>query len=71
MNKVPTEKEIQKMLKVLENADPKSATRENAIKAIQSLKSMAGNVIDTVENDLKTGRIKISETGEVILDQKN
>ncbi len=61
----PTEEEIQKVLKMLENSDPEKATRENAIKTIQGLQGLAGALVDRVDEDLKSGKVTISEDGEV------
>jgi hypothetical protein len=64
--KKPTEEEIQKVIKMLADSNPDSATRENALKVIEAMKSMAGSVVDRIEDDLKTGKVKISEEGEVV-----
>lgn len=61
----PTEQEIQKVLKMLEKSDPEKATRENAIKTIQGLRGLAGALVDRVDEDLKSGKVTISEDGEV------
>ncbi len=61
----PTEEEIQKVLKMLEKSDPEKATRENAIKTIQGLQGLAGALVDRVDEDLKSGKVTISEDGEV------
>ncbi len=61
----PTEEEIQKVLKMLEKSDPEKATRENAIKIIQGLQGLAGALVDRVDEDLKSGKVTISEDGEV------
>jgi len=65
MTKKITEQEIQKVLKMLEESDPKKATRENAIKTIQGMKQMAGMVVDKIDEDLKTGKVKVDEKGKV------
>lgn len=65
MTKKITEAEIQKVMKMLEESDPKKATRENAIKVIQGMKQMAGTVVDRIDEDLKTGRVKVSAKGKV------
>ncbi len=65
MIKKITEAEIEKVIKMLEESDPSKATRENAIKVIESMKQMAGSVIDRIDEDLKTGKVKIDETGKV------
>ena len=61
----PTEKEIKKALNMLERSSPEKATRENAIKAVQGIKAMAGMVVNKIDKDLKTGKVKVSESGEV------
>jgi len=65
MAKKITEAEIEKVIKMLEESDPAKATRENAIKVIEGMKQMAGNVINRIDEDLKTGKVKIDETGKV------
>jgi hypothetical protein len=65
MTKQPTEAEIQKVLKMLEESDPDNATRENAIKVIEGMKTMASGVIDKIDDDLKTGKVKVSDDGKV------
>lgn len=64
MTQIP-EEDIQKVLKMLRESDPEKATRENAIKAIQGMKTMAGMVVDRIDDDLKTGKVKVSEDGKV------
>ncbi len=61
----PTEEEIQKVLKMLEKSDPEKATRENAIKTIQGLQGLAGALVDRVDEDLQSGKVTISEDGEI------
>ena len=65
MTKQPTEAEIQKVLKMLEESDPHNATRENAIKAIEGMKAMAGKVVDRIDDDMKSGKIEVSDDGEI------
>ncbi|NCN45464.1 MAG: hypothetical protein COU63_02935 [Candidatus Pacebacteria bacterium CG10_big_fil_rev_8_21_14_0_10_36_11] len=65
MTKQPIEAEIQKVLKMLEESDPANATRENAIKVIEGMKTMASGVIDKIDDDLKTGKVKVSDDGKV------
>jgi hypothetical protein len=65
MAKKITEAEIEKVIKMLEESDPSKATRENAIKVIESMKQMAGSVIDRIDEDLKTGKVNIDESGKV------
>lgn len=65
MTKKITEEEIRKVLKMLEESDPKKATRENAIKTIQGMKQMAGMVVDKIDDDLKTGKVKVDDKGKV------
>jgi hypothetical protein len=65
MTKQPTEAEIQKVLKMLEESDPDNATRENAVKAIEGMKTMASGVIDKIDDDMKSGKIEVSDDGKV------
>ena len=65
MTKKITEAEIDKVIKMLEESDPEKATRENAIKVIEGMKQMAGNVIDRIDEDLKSGKIEVDEQGKV------
>ena len=67
--KKPTEEEIQKVIKMLAESNPDNATRENAIKVIEGMKSMAGSVVDRIEDDLKTGKVKVSDEGEVVREE--
>ena len=65
MKKQPTEVEIQKVIKMLEESDPANATRKNALKVIAGLKTMAGGVIDKIDDELKSGKIVVSDDGKV------
>ncbi len=65
MTKKITEEEIQKVLKMLEESNPKKATRENAIKTIVGMRKMAVMVVDKIDEDLKTGKVKVDEKGKV------
>jgi hypothetical protein len=65
MKKQPTEIEIQKVLKMLKESDPAKATRENALKAIEGMKTMAGKVIDRIDDDMKSGKVRIDKKGQV------
>ena len=65
MKKKPTEAEIQKVIKMLEESNPEKATRENAIKAIAGMKTMAGMVVDRIGDDMKSGKIEVSDSGKV------
>ena len=65
MKKKPTEAEIQKVIKMLEKSNPEKATRENAIKVIQGMKTMAGMVVDRIDDDMKSGKIEVSDSGKV------
>ena len=65
MTKQPPEEEIQKVLKMLEESKPEEATRENAIKVIEGMKTMAGKVVDKIDDDLKTGKVKVDDDGKV------
>ncbi len=62
----PTEEEIQKALKILKKNDPMQATRENAIKTIEGLRQFAGILVDKVDEDLRSGKVTVSDDGEVI-----
>lgn len=64
MKQIP-EEEIQKVLKMLRESNPEKATRENAIKTIQGMKAVAGMVMDQIDEDLKTGKVKVSDKGKV------
>ncbi len=70
MTKTPTEAEIQRILIVLEKTHPKKATREYAIKTIESMRKFASMVVDRVEEDLESGKIKINKKGEVTREGK-
>lgn len=65
MSKTPTEDQIKRVVKMLEETEPDQATRENAIKVIKGMKSMAGDVVDRIDDDLKSGRLKVSRDGVV------
>lgn len=64
MKQIP-EEEIQKVLKMLRESNPEKATRGNAIRTIQGMKAMAGMVVDKIDEDLQTGRVKVSDKGKV------
>lgn len=70
MVKIPTEAEIQKVLEMIKKDHPEQATRENAIKLIETMRVMASTMLDRIEDDLKSGKVKITETGEVMRDGK-
>jgi hypothetical protein len=63
-----SEEEIQKALTMLEKENPEKATRENAIKAAEGLKQMASLLLDRVDEDLKSGKLKVEDDGEVSRD---
>lgn len=65
MKRQPTEEEIQKVIKMLEESNPEKATRENALKVIEGMKTMAGTVVDRIDDDLKSGKVKIEDDGKV------
>ena len=65
MKKKPTEAEIQKVIKMFKESNPEKATRENAIKAIKGMKTMAGMVVDRIDDDMKSGKIEVSDDGKV------
>ena len=65
MKKKPTEAEIQKVIKMFKESNPEKATRENAIKAIKGMKTMAGMVVDRIDDDMKSGKIEASDDGKV------
>lgn len=63
--KQPTEAEIKKVLRMLEESDSDNATRENAIKIIEKMRHMAGKVVDRIDDDLRSGKIKVDKKGKV------
>lgn len=65
MTKKITETEIDKVIKMLKESDPEKATRNNAIKVIEGMKQLAGTAINRIDEDLKTGRLKVDEKGGV------
>ncbi|MCB9826717.1 hypothetical protein H6804_00365 [Candidatus Nomurabacteria bacterium] len=65
MKRQPTEEEIQKVIKMLEESNPEKATRENALKVIEGIKTMAGTVVDRIDDDLKSGKVKIEDDGKI------
>jgi len=65
MKKKLTEAEIQKVIKMFKKSNPEKATRENAIKAIKGIKTMAGMVVDRIDDDMKSGKIEVSDSGKV------
>lgn len=67
---IPPEEEIQKILKVLKETRPEEATRENAIKTIEGMKAFANMLVDKVDEDLKSGKVKVNDRGEVLRDGK-
>lgn len=70
MTKQPTKAEIQKVLAMIGKDHPERATRANAIKLIETMRTMAGTMLDKIEEDLKSGKVKVNEKGEVIRDGK-
>lgn len=70
MKKQPTEEEIQKVMKMLEDSDPTKATHENAVKVIEGMKTMAGMAVDRIDDDMKSGKIKVSDDGKVTRNDK-
>lgn len=64
MKQIP-EEEIQKVLKMLQDSNPEKATIENAIKTIQGMKAMAGMVVDKIDDDLQSGKVKVTDEGEI------
>jgi len=61
----PTKEEIQKVLKLLEESDPENATRENAIKTIEKMRKLASALVDRVDDDLRSGKVTVSDDGDV------
>jgi len=61
----PTEEEIQKAIEILQKNNPEKATRENALKAIEGMRKMASALVDRVDEDLKSGKVVVSEDGKV------
>jgi len=53
-----TEKEINWALNKLKEKHPERANREQAIKLLDSLGSLAGIVVDKIEEDKKSGKLK-------------
>jgi len=53
-----TEKEINWALNKLKEKHPERANREQATKLLASLGSLAGIVVDKIEEDKKTGKLK-------------
>lgn len=70
MTEAPKEAEIQRILKILKQKHPERATREYAIKTIESMKKFATMVVDRIEEDLESGKIKINKKGEVTREGK-
>jgi hypothetical protein len=66
MSKTPTEEDIQTVLKMLEETQPEKATRADAIKTIESMKSVAKIIVDKVSEDLKSGKVTVNKKGEVL-----
>ena len=64
MTEKPTEAKIQQMLDMLRKSN-KNATREEAIKAVNAMTTMAGTVLNKMDDDLKTGKLKVSKSGKV------
>ena len=50
---------------MLEESNPEKATRENALKVIEGIKTMAGTVVDRIDDDLKSGKVKIEDDGKI------
>ena len=69
MNKKPTEEDIQKMLKVLEETDPESATREKAIEMLENFRGLASKLLDQIDDDLKTGKTRVENDGAAVRDE--
>jgi len=65
MSNKTSEEDVQKVLKMLRVSNPEKATRENAIKTMQGMKAMAGMVVDKIDEDLQTGKVKVSDDGKV------
>ena len=68
MSKTPTEEDIQTVLKMLQETQPEKATRQEAIKTIESMKSVAKIIVDKVSEDLKSGKVTVNKKGEVLRD---
>ena len=68
MSKTPTEEDIQTVLKMLQETQPEKATRADAIKTIESMKSVANMLVDKVDEDLKSGKVTVNKKGEVLRD---
>lgn len=65
MIRKPTELEIQEMIEMIKKDNPERATRENAIKAIEGMQTMADALLNRVDDDLKSGKVVVSDEGEV------
>ncbi len=68
MSKTPTKEDIQTVLKMLQDTKPEKATREEAIKTIESMRSVAKIIVDRVSDDLKSGKVIVNKKGEVLRD---
>lgn len=66
----PPEEEIQKVLKLLKETHPEEATREKAIKTIESMKAFASIIVDRVDEDLKSGKLEVNDKDEVFRNGK-
>lgn len=64
----PSEEDIQKVLKMLEETQPDKATREYAIQTIERMKSMANVLLDRIEDDVQSGKVTVNDKGEVVKD---
>lgn len=65
MIRKPTEEEIQEMIEMIKKDNPERATRENAIRAIEGMQTMAGALVDRVGEDLESGKLTVSDDGKV------
>ncbi len=65
MTQKPTEQEIQEALELLEKTSPDEASRENAIKTVESMKKIASVLVDRVDKDLESGKVTVSDDGKI------
>lgn len=67
----PTEIEIQEALELLKKTSSNEVTRERAIQIVNNMRALAGMVVDRIDDDLKIGRVKVSDDGKVTRESKD
>lgn len=67
----PTEIEIQEALELLKKTSSNEVTRERAIQIVNNMGALAGMVVDRIDDDLKIGRVKVSDDGKVTRESKD